>query len=145
HYIAQRGEAAVVHVRRGARHVAQARDAELAVVALLQVDVPRAGRARARGVVVEAAEEVIRARLQLLDAPVAARIDLLVLQEKRNSRIGELAVGERRSEVADAAVALADEGAQPALRGERVALHRGRVVLRQRVAELVERRTPADE
>src|SRR5258706_45355 len=110
-----------------------------------EADVARAGRGRARGVVVEAAEQVVRARLQLADALVPAGIDFSVLQEEGDAGIGEFAVRERRSEVADAAIALADEGLQPALRGEGIAGHRSGVVPLQRVAELVEGRARADQ
>ena len=55
HDVAQRGQAAVVHVGRGARHVAQRGHLELAVVAVLERDVPRADGASARGIVVERA------------------------------------------------------------------------------------------
>src|SRR6266513_1164910 len=75
HHVAQRREAAVVHVGRGACHVAQPRDAELAEVALLRLDVARAGGGGAPRVVVIATEQVVRARLQPLDAAVAPGID----------------------------------------------------------------------
>src|SRR6267378_4883874 len=73
HHVAQRREAAVVHVRRGARHVAQPRDAD----------------------------------------------------EKGHAGVGEPAVGELRAGMAHAAVALADEDPQAALRRERIARGRG--------------------
>src|SRR4051812_16822522 len=58
HHLAKGRYAAVVHVRRGQLDVAQARHAEFAEVAVLRVDVLRRHRARARGIVVEAAEQV---------------------------------------------------------------------------------------
>src|SRR5436309_1318460 len=91
HHVAQRCEAAVVHVRRGPRHVAQSRDAEA------------------------------------------------------HAAVGDPAVGELRAGMASAAVALADEDPQTALRRERVARGRGIVAALQRVAEVVERRAARDE
>src|SRR3989449_11256035 len=66
HRVAQRRETAVVHVRRGARHVAQPRDAEA------------------------------------------------------HAAVGDPAVGDQRAGMASAAVALADEDPQAALRRERI-------------------------
>ena len=68
HDVAQRGEAAVVHVRRGARHVAQRRHLELAEVAVLERDVPRAGRGAPRRVVVVRCRAGCRGSPELADA-----------------------------------------------------------------------------
>src|SRR5438034_1185209 len=91
HRVAQRREAAVVHVRRGARHVAQSRDAEA------------------------------------------------------HAAVGDPAAGELRAGMASAAVALADEDPQAALRREPIARGRGILAALQRVAEVVERRAARDE
>src|SRR4051812_40271818 len=104
HHLPQAAEAAVVHIRSGERDVPQAGHAELAEVALLQLDVLGADGVAARRVVVEAAEQVVRARLQLLDALEPAGIDATL---GADARIGKFAVGEMRAEVASAAVALA--------------------------------------
>src|SRR2546425_3785270 len=93
HHVAQRREAAVVHVRRSARHVAQPGDAD----------------------------------------------------EEGRAAVGESAVGELRAGMAGAAVALADEDPQAALRRERIARGRGIVAALQRIAEVVERRAARDE
>src|SRR5207247_8526351 len=79
YHVAQRREAAVVHVRRGARHVAQSRDAEA------------------------------------------------------HAAVGDPAVGELRAGMASAAVALADEDPQTALRRARVARGRGTVAALPRI------------
>ena len=134
-----------MHVGRGACHVAQPRDAEFAEVALLRLDVARAGGGGERRVVVIATEQVVRARLQPLDAAVAPGIDAPRRDEERHAGVGELAVGELRTEMADAAVALADEDPQAAPRRERIARGRGIVAALQRVAEVIERRAARDE
>src|SRR5258708_5086594 len=103
---------------------------------------PRCGACR---VVVIAAEQVVRARLQPLDAAVAPGIDAPRRGEERRAGVGELAVGELRTGMARAAVALADEDPQAALRRERIARGRGIVAALQRIAEVVERRAARDE
>ena len=64
--------------------------------------------------------------------------------EVRHAGIGELAVGEGRAEVAESAVAPADEEAKAALGGSRVAGLAGRIALGQGVAEVVERGAAGD-
>jgi hypothetical protein len=49
-----------MHIRRGKRDVPQPGDAKLAEVAVLRLDMTRAGHRRARRVVVMAAEQVVR-------------------------------------------------------------------------------------
>ena len=63
--------------------------------------------------------------------------------EEGRAGVGEPAVGELRAGMTRAAVALADEDPQAALRRERIA--RGIVAALQRVAEVVERRAARDE
>src|SRR2546426_1337125 len=62
-----------------------------------------------------------------------------------HAAVGEPAVGELRAGMASAAVALADEDPQAALRRERVARGRGIVAAPQRIAEVVERGAARDE
>ena len=69
---------------------------------------------------------------------MAAGIDLARGGDVRNADIGEFAIGEVRAEVAEAAVAAADEYLQAALRGFRVDRLRRLVAARQRIAKLVE-------
>ena len=73
-----------------------------------------------------------------------AGIDPAGLDEMRHTGIGELAVGEGRAEMAEGAVAPAHEQAQAAPGGGGVAGLAGRIVARERVAELVERRAAGD-
>ena len=133
-----------MHVGRGERHVAQARHPELAEVALAQANVAGLGGGGASGIVVEAAQQGVRARAQLADAAVPAGIDPAGLDEMRHAGIGELAVGKGRAEMAEEAVAPADEQAQAAHGGGGIAGLAGRIVARQGVAEIVERRAVGD-
>ena len=142
--VGERLEAAGMHVGRGERHVAQARHPELAEVALAQANVAGLGGGGASGIVVEAAQQGIRARAQLADAAVPAGIDPAGLDEMRHAGIGELAVGKGRAEMAEEAVAPADEQAQAAHGGGGIAGLAGRIVARQGVAEIVERRAAGD-
>ena len=73
-----------------------------------------------------------------------AGIDPAGFDEMRHPGIGELAVGEGRAEMAEGAVAPADEQAQAALGGGGIAGPAGRIVARERVAKIVERRAAGD-
>jgi len=75
---------------------------------------------------------------------VAAGIDPPGFDEMRHAGIGELAVGEGRAEMAQGAVAPADEQAQAAPGGGGIAGPGGCIVARQGVAEIVERRAAGD-
>src|ERR1700675_1082767 len=101
HHVAQGGEAAVMHVGRGERDVAQGRHAEFAEIALLQLDMARARSRRPGWVVVAAAEQVMRVASQPLDSLVPTGVDLSLALEKRDAGVAELAVCELRAEVAD--------------------------------------------
>ena len=68
-----------------------------------------------------------------------AGIDPAGFDEVRHAGIGELAVGKGRAEMAEEAVASADEQAQSARRGGGIPGLAGRIVARQGVAEIVER------
>src|SRR5712671_2836068 len=59
-HVPQRRDVAVVHVWRGARDVAQPGHAELAEIAVLRLDMPRAGRGGVPWIVVVPAEQVER-------------------------------------------------------------------------------------
>ena len=129
-----------MHVRRGARDVAQRRHLELAEVAVLARDVARAGRGAAGRIVVERAEQVVAACLEPADAFEPAGVHAPRSREERDADVVELAVGEAGADVADVALAPADEEREPALRRERIARCGGVVAAGQRIAELVERR-----
>ena len=73
-----------------------------------------------------------------------AGIDPAGFDEMRHAGIGELAVGKGRAEMAQGAVAPADEQAQAAPGGGGIAGLAGRIVARQGVAEIVERRAGGD-
>jgi hypothetical protein len=141
----ERAEAPVVHVRRGARDVAQRRHAELAEVAVLERHVANRGRRSRRRIVVERTEEVVTARLHAADALVPSRVDAPRGDEERDAGVVELAVGECRSEVADVAAPLPHEERGAPAGGGRVACRGGGIAARERIAKLVERRAPGDE
>src|SRR3990170_443316 len=145
HHVAQRAEAAVVHVRRGLRHVAQTWHAPLAEIAVLRLDVARPGGRAPGRIVVEPAEQVVGVALQSLDSLMPTRIHLSTADEKTDAGVGELAVGEMRPEVAGGAIALADEDAQSFLRRLRVFAERSTVPRCQPIPEFVERRAAADQ
>src|SRR5688500_15716019 len=105
-----------MHVGRGLRDAAQPRHAPFAEVAVLRLHVARAGRGAARRVVVEAAEQVVRALLQLPDAFETSGVHPAGGAEEAHAGVGELAVGELRARMAERAVALAYENAQAPLR-----------------------------
>ena len=92
------------------------------------------------GIVVVRTEQIERARLQCGDAAVPPGIDPAFLGEMRYADILELAAREVGAEVADVAVALADEDLKTSLRGERVTGHRLRVATLERIAKVVEGR-----
>src|SRR5260221_9796759 len=128
YHVGKRGQAAVVHIRRGLRDVPERGHLELAEIAMLERHLPRFHRARARLVVVVAAEQVERIRRQLTDAAMAARIHAIA-REEGDAGVMELAVREGRPEMAGAAVAAANEDPQAALGRDRVARRRGGVAL----------------
>src|SRR5687768_2246254 len=143
HHVPKRRQAAVVHVRRGLCHPAQARNAKLPEVAVLCLDMARADAALSRRVVIEAPEEIEGTRLQLLNAAMPSGIHPARRGEEGNPRVGELAVRELRPEVTRAAVSFADEDAQAALSGKRISGFG--FSTRKGVAELVEGGALADE
>ena len=104
---------------------------------------PRADRRRPPRVVVVAPQQVELARPQLLDAGVPARVHPPLVDEERDARVVELAVGKRRAEMADVAPALADEDLQTALRRIRIPRNARRIAAQERIAKFVERRAPA--
>ena len=104
------------------------------------LDMARRHAGSAFGIVVVGAQQIERARLQCGDATVPPRIDPAFFREMRHAGILELAAREVGAEVADAAVALADEDLQTALRGERIAGHGLRVVALDGIAKVVEGR-----
>ena len=142
--VGERLEAAGVHVGRGERHVAKTRHPELAEVAVAKANVAGLDGGGALGIVVEAAEQGVRAPAQFADAAVSAGIDPAGFDEVGHAGIGELAVGKGRAEVAEGAVAPADEEAKAALCGSRVAGPAGRIALGQGVAKVIERRAAGD-
>ena len=73
-----------------------------------------------------------------------AGIDPARFDEMRHAGIGELAVGEGRAEMAEGAVAPADEQFEAAPGRGGIARLAGGVVARERVAEIVERRPAGD-
>ena len=133
-----------MHVGPGERHVAQARHPELAEVALARANIAGLGGGGPLRIVIEAAQQGVRAPAQFADAAVSAGIDPAGFDEMRHAGIGELAVGKRRAEMAEGAVAPADEQAQAAPGGGRIAGPTGRIVAGQGVAEIIERRPAGD-
>jgi len=142
--IGERCERAVVHVGRGLCDIAQSRHLKFAEISWLQRDMARPRRDGGVGRIAVAPEQVVGIGAQAFDPGVASRVDAAG-NEERHADVAELAVGERRPEVADAAVALADEDPQPALRGQRIARRGGAVAAQERVAEFVERRARRDQ
>ena len=134
-----------MHVRRSQRNVAQAGDFPFAEVLLLQLDVTRRRARRAQRVVIVTPELVVRILPDPVDPAVAAAIDLARGEEKRNAGIGELAVRKQRTEMADVAIALADEEPQAASGADRIACGGVAVASRQRIAKGVEARRDRDQ
>ena len=110
-HVAQACEAAVVHIRGGQRDVAQPGNAELAEVAVLKLDVAGPGRGGASRVVVVAAQQIERAvwfRIQRAGRRRPGRA------RRTDAGVRGLAVGGVRSDVAERAIALADEDPEAA-------------------------------
>lgn len=145
HDIGEGREASVVHVGRGARDVTQRGHLELAEIAVLKLDMPGLCDGCAARIVVVAAKEVEGARRKAPDTAVPARVHAAVGVEERDADVVELAVRERRAEVADVAAAAADEKARAALRRRRITRRGPRVARRERVPEIVEGRAAGDE
>src|SRR5690606_15976843 len=99
---------AVVHVGRRGAQAAQRRRAPFAPVAMLENDGAGLHRARAPGrgtaLVVEGPEQVVAASRHAPDAGVTAGVDAARLDHERPADVVELAVAERRTDVAGAAV-----------------------------------------
>ena len=129
HHVGKRRQATVVHIGRGARHVAQRRHLEFTEIPVLLGHLPRFDRARAIALVVVAAEQVERVRLQLPDTHVAPGIDA-ARHEEGHPGVVEFTVGEGGADVAGATVAPADENAQAALCGFWIFFHRRKITAR---------------
>ena len=145
HHAGQRGDRAVVHVRRGQRGIAQPGHLELAIGLDGERDPPGALPGRALAIVAEAAQQREPACPHRLDAVVAPPVETSVGAAHRDADLVELAVAELRSEVAQAALAAADEQPQSAFRRFRIAGLYRPVAARQRIAEIVERRAAGDQ
>src|SRR3989442_6529134 len=86
HYVAQRRDAAVMHVRRRERDIAQPRYAKLAAVLRLRLERARGDRARALAIVVITTEQGVR-----------------VLPQTRGGLHATAAASGKRNRMADAA------------------------------------------
>jgi hypothetical protein len=114
HDIAQRGQAAVVHVGCGQRQIAQRRHLELAEVAMFGPQVSGSGGVAPCCVVVFGAEQVVRTRQKVLDAALAAGVDAPRLDEEGHADVTEFAIGEEGPGVAGGALSPAEENLQAA-------------------------------
>ncbi len=145
HHVAQRSQAAVVHVGRGQGQVAQRRHLEFTEVAMLGPQMFRCRGIVPRSIVVMGAKLVPGARQQALDAALAARVDAVRLDEEGDADVAEFAVGKQRTGMAGGTLPAAEEQAQAALRRRRIGGGRLRIALPQGVAEAVEGRRRRDQ